>query len=106
MLVGAGRDPRHRPDRSDEGTAAVQAPTQRRTALVPRQRRATADRSSARVVAALAALPPGERHVLVLADLVGLPVAAVAAEVGRTEECVRAELARSRRRLVELLQRA
>jgi RNA polymerase sigma factor (sigma-70 family) len=84
----------------------VEALTQRWSSAVPRQRRVEADRSSARVAAALLALPPEERHVLVLVDLVGLPVPAVAAEVGRRQEGVRAELVRCRRRLVELLARA
>jgi DNA-directed RNA polymerase specialized sigma24 family protein len=84
----------------------VAAATQRRAGLVPRPRRAEAERSSARVLAALSALPAQERHVLVLTDLLGLPVPAVAAEVGRTDACVRAELARGRHRLVALLQPA
>jgi RNA polymerase sigma-70 factor, ECF subfamily len=52
---------------------------------------------------ALAALPLGQRQVIVLHHLVGLPVEEVARELGRPAGTVKSRLARGRRALAQVL---
>jgi RNA polymerase sigma-70 factor (ECF subfamily) len=56
-----------------------------------------------RLAEAIDRLPEDQRDVIVLRDLEGLPVAEIAARLGRTEKSVSGLYLRGRRRLRELL---
>jgi RNA polymerase sigma-70 factor (ECF subfamily) len=56
-----------------------------------------------RVPEAIEQLPEDQREVVLLRDLQGLPVAEIAARLGRTEKSVAGFLRRGRRRLAEIL---
>jgi len=93
-----GRRNRHRHEDLDE-----EAPLADERAETDPELRATAESDRERVSAALRALPPRLRAVVVLRDVYDLPHEAIAAELGISEAAAKVRLHRARRKLRERL---
>ena len=93
-----GRRNRHRHEDLDE-----EAPLADERAETDPELRASAESDRERVSAALRALPPRLRAVVVLRDVYDLPHEAIAAELGISEGAAKVRLHRARRRLRERL---
>jgi RNA polymerase sigma-70 factor (ECF subfamily) len=93
-----GKRSRHRHEDLDED---AQLPDER--AEIDPELRASAESDRERVSAALQALPPRLRAVVVLRDVYDLPHEAIAAELGISEAAAKVRLHRARRKLRERL---
>ncbi|HMC42958.1 MAG TPA: RNA polymerase sigma factor [Acidimicrobiales bacterium] len=93
-----GRRNRHRHEDLDE-----EAPLADERAETDPELRASAESDRERVSAALRALPPRLRAVVVLRDVYDLPHEAIAAELGISEAAAKVRLHRARRKLRERL---
>jgi RNA polymerase sigma-70 factor (ECF subfamily) len=93
-----GKRSRHRHEELDED---AQLPDER--AEIDPELRASAESDRERVSAALQALPPRLRAVVVLRDVYDLPHEAIAAELGISEAAAKVRLHRARRKLRERL---